>query len=601
LPIGIEENKSRFGRDQPFEPELTGRAIVLGVALAVTLGAANAYLGLFAGLTVSASIPAAVISMAVLRALGGTTILENNVVQTIASAGEAVAAGAVFTLPALVIVGKRSVISYPAATVLCLCGGTFGSLLIVFLRRTYIEHERLPYPEGFACAEVLRAGAGGVQAKSLVVGGILSASLKIGQQIFGLVPDSLTVGRWTGGVPIVGAFDISAALIGVGFILGIRIAAVIFSGGVIAWFIAIPAIFHSAGAWRDAEAAAAANAIWNAHVRYIGVGSMMVGGMATLWRLRTRVVGGINAGLHRVTSGARGQRLESTQLDLAPSLVTGALLFSVIAAGVIFWELSNRFWLSVTLAVALLVVGSIGSAIAGYLTGLVGASNNPVSGVTVIIVLTIAGLLMALGVSPAVGPTLTILTAVMVCTGAAMAGDSLHDLATGYHLGATPRALEVGVLIGAGASACTIVPVLHLLITAYGIAGSSNAPAGALAAPQAFLIANVARGMFLGGLPWRAIEAGAIIAVAFEMLDRLLEKKGSSWRTPSMPMAIGLYLPLGLSVTIVIGALLSRVAGRHVRDNRSVTLFAAGLVAGEALIGVVGGAMVVSGLRLPIY
>ncbi|HVN29860.1 MAG TPA: oligopeptide transporter, OPT family, partial [Candidatus Binataceae bacterium] len=220
--------------------ELTPRAIALGIVLAVILGAANAYLGLYAGLTVSASIPAAVVSMAILRVLGGATILENNVVQTVASAGEAVAAGAIFTFPALVILGRHGDLLYLEVTALCLAGGTMGSLLVVFLRRAYIVEEKLPFPEGVACAEVLRAGASTAQAAPLLYGGIISALLKSSQDIAGLVPGMLSGAGRFGNVILAGSFDISAALLGIGYIVGVRIAILVFLGGAIAWFIAVP-------------------------------------------------------------------------------------------------------------------------------------------------------------------------------------------------------------------------------------------------------------------------------------------------------------------------------------------------------------------------
>jgi putative OPT family oligopeptide transporter len=283
--------------------------------------------------------------------------------------------------------------------------------------------------------------------------------------------------------------------------------------------------------------------------------------------------------------------------------VIGAVALCVPAVFLICYHLSHNLWLSAALAIALVVIGFFATAIAGYLTGIVGASNNPVSGVTIIVLLAIALILRTLGVSLAIGPRLAILAGAVVCTAAAMAGDSLHDLATGYYVGATPRSLEIAVLFGAVLSSFVMAPVLNLLIRAYGIAGTPSAQAQALAAPQAFLMAKVAQGVFHGGLPLGTIVAGAVIAALLAAFDGILERRNAGWRTPVMPVAIGLYLPFGLSVTIFIGAILRRLtdAGRTNSDSGPGVLFAAGLVAGEALMGVAGGALVTLGVKLPLF
>ncbi len=583
--------------------EVTARGIVLGVALALILGAANAYLGLYAGLTVSASIPAAVISMAVLRALGGATILENNVVQTIASAGEAMAAGAIFTFPALVILGRSGGLPYGEVTMLCLVGGTLGSLLVVFLRRTYIVEERLPYPEGIACAQVLRAGeAGGASAAPLAWGGILSALLKTAQGIAGWVPGVIGGARWIGGAAFAGSLDISAALPGIGYIVGIRIASLIFLGGAFAWLVAVPFITATAPELESLPAMAAASRAWGEGARYLGVGAMLVGGILTLWRMR----GAIGRALAESIRVARrehpqSRRREDTDVSTRTILIAFAACIPVMFA--LYVAVTGSIAMSAALAIALAVVAFFATAVAGYLTGLVGASNNPISGVTVIVLLAVALLLRWLGVAGDVGPRLAIMVGAVVCTAAAMAGDSLHDLATGYHLGATPRALEMAVLLGAIAASFVVAPIMNLLISGYGIAGTPTAREGALAAPQAFLMAKVTQGVFVGGLPWRTIGAGAVLALALGGLDSYLAAVGSRWRTPVMPLAIGLYLPLGLSAAIFLGALVRSFIGAAAdsREEDPGVLFAAGLVAGEALIGVFSGALVTAGIHLPVF
>ncbi len=580
--------------------ELTARGIALGIALALLLGAANAYLGLYAGLTVSASIPAAVISMAILRVLGGATILENNVVQTIASAGEAVAAGAIFTFPALVILGRTGPLPYLEVTALSAAGGTMGALLVVFLRRAYIVEEQLPFPEGVACAEVLRAGENRAQMAPLAWGGAVAAALKAAQDIVGVVPGMLSGARWVGAAVISGSIDISAALLGIGYIIGLRIAVLVFAGGAFAWLVAIPALAIVRGADHSVSATAAASALWSSQVRYLGVGAMLTGGIVTLWRLRVRILAALRDSI-RVIRGGPSPALEREETDLSPQAIMTAVGFTVPLIFALCLMLGASLLLSAAMAIVLAIIGFFAAAIAGYLTGLVGASNNPVSGVTVIVLLALAIFLKLAGVeSIAVGPRLAILAGAVVCTAAAMAGDSLHDLATGYFVGATPRALEIGVLLGAIAASFAMAPILNLLIAGYGIAGTATARAGALAAPQAFLMAKVTQGVFSGGLPWSMIVAGAILAALLAVSDAIAERAGSSWRTPIMPLAIGLYLPFGLSVTIFIGALIGAWLGKE-EEGSPRLLFAAGMVAGEALMGVATGALVTAGVKLPIF
>jgi putative OPT family oligopeptide transporter len=584
--------------------ELTLRAFVLGAFLAIILGAANAYLGLYAGLTVSASIPAAVISMALLRLLGNSTILENNVVQTIASAGEAVAAGAIFTFPALVILGQTGPLPYWDVTMLCLAGGTMGSLLVVFLRRAYIVDEGLPYPEGIACAEVLRSRASGsASAAPLAWGGIISALLKASQDIFGIVPGTLAGARWIGRSAVAGSVNLSAALIGVGYIVGPGIASLVFIGGAIGWLVAIPVVSVAHPELHVLGAADAAHQLWSTQTRFLGVGAMLVGGVVTLWRLRGPIGRGLGESARMIRDRGNDHPTEREDRDLSPAAVFSAVALSVPAVFLICYHLSRNLWLSAALAFSLVVIGFFATAIAGYLTGIVGASNNPVSGVTIIVLLAIALILEVLGVSAAVGPRLAIMAGAVVCTAAAMAGDSLHDLATGYHVGATPRSLEIAVLFGAVLSSFVMAPVLNLLIRAYGIAGTPSAHAQALAAPQAFLMAKVAQGIFRGGLPLGTIAVGALLAAILAVLDTILERSKVGWRTPVMPVAIGLYLPFGLSVAILIGAIFRSLTGAGRADSESGpgVLFAAGLVAGEALMGVAGGALVTLGIKLPLF
>jgi putative OPT family oligopeptide transporter len=581
--------------------ELTARGLILGAALALILGAANAYLGLYAGMTVSASIPAAVISMAILRAMGGSTILENNFVQTVASAGEAVAAGAIFTFPAIVILGGGAHLPYIEVTALCAAGATIGSMLVVFLRRAYIVEEKLPFPEGVACAQVLRSAQQRASAAPLVWGGIASAALKAAQDIFGIVPGSISGAFSIGGAAFFCAANISGALAGVGYIIGIQTASVVAAGGIFAWLVAIPIATAHMAPTAPYDPAAIANDIWRANVRYLGVGAMLVGGAVTLWSMRARISAALAESVVAIRQRApRESAREDT--DLAPQVVAIVVALAIPVVFAICLELGASVMLSAVLAVAVIAIGFFATAIAGYLTGIVGASNNPVSGVTVVVLLCIALLMRSAGVASTIGPTLAILVGAIICTAAAMAGDSLHDLATGHFIGATPRSLEIGVLIGALVSSLAMAPILNLLISGYGIAGTATARAGALAAPQAFLMAKVASGVFNGGLPWRTIGIGAALAIAVAAVNNALERRGAKWRAPIMPLALGLYLPFGLSIAIAIGALVrSAVGARADSESSPGLLVASGLVAGEALMGVASGALVTAGFKLPIF
>ena len=602
LPVSDTASLEINHSSKPLTPrEFTLRALGLGLFLAVLLGAANAYLGLFAGMTVSASIPAAVISMAVLRALGGATILENNVVQTIASAGEAVAAGAIFTFPALVVLGRADELTYWEITLLCAAGGTMGSLLVILLRRAYIVEERLPFPEGVACAQVLRSGdAHSGAARPMVAGGLIAAGLKAAQQIVGLLPDSLSVARRLGPFVMAGSVDLSAALLGIGYIIGLPIASMVLAGGAIGWLVAVPILSLVHPELHHLPAALAASTLWKTQVRFLGVGAMLTGGLTTLWRMRGPIVRAIVElrRTHLATVAMRPR--EETDVPMTQVIIAVALCIAVMV--VLYSGVAGSWKMGVLLALALAVIGFFATAVAGYLTGLVGASNNPVSGVTLIVLLGVALLLKLAGVGVQTGPKIAILAGAVVCVAAAMAGDSLHDLATGFHLGATPRALEHGVLTGALVSALVVAPILKVLIGSYGIAGMPNAPAGALAAPQAFLMAQVVHGVFVGGLPWGLIVTGAVLALIFYLIDVRLERQHSRWRTPPMPLALGLYLPLGLSVAIAAGALIhaAAIGRRQQSEADSGVLFSAGLVAGEALMGILTAALATAGIKLPL-
>lgn len=584
-------------------PELTVRALVLGASLAALLSAANAYLGLFAGLTVSASIPAAVMSMAILRGFGGS-ILENNVVQTSASAGEAVAAGAIFTLPALVLMGVWSGFSYVETTVITGFGGILGVLFTIPLRRALIVNTPLEFPEGVATAEVLRAGQeaseharGGMRAIGLA--GLLGALFKLGEtglRLFGGVAEGAQ--RALGTVAYFGV-SLSPALVAVGYIVGLNVAVLVFLGGALNWLVIIPALISQRGLPATGDALALVEQVWSDETRYLGVGAMVVGGLWALVSLRGPLADGVRSGLdaYRVLRAGGATTTDRTELDLPMPWVLGALGASVLPLFGLFYYLTDALWVSAIMAVLMLVAGFLFSAVAGYMAGLVGSSNNPISGVTIATILTSSLLLLALlGRDSEIGPAAAILIGSVVCCAAAIAGDNMQDLKAGRLVGATPRAQQIMQQVGVVSAALVMAPVLGLLLEAYGIGEPSAAHPEPLAAPQATLMASVAQGVFSGDLPWAMVLAGAALAVLIIAFDQYLAYRKASFRTPVLAVAVGIYLPLSLSVPILIGGALVALAGRGGAPGRGGLLFAAGLITGEALTGILlAGPIVLSG------
>ncbi|NJE62175.1 oligopeptide transporter, OPT family [Thermococcus sp. 21S7] len=579
-------------------PEYTVKAFILGIVLSIVMGAANAYLGMYAGMTVSASIPAAVISMAILFAFKDRNILENNMVQTAASAGESLAAGVIFTFPALIVLGYYTTFPYYIVTLIAALGGSLGALFTIVLRRAFIVEERLPYPEGTACAEVLIAGdKGGSHAKPILYGGIFGG-------LFKLLGSS---GLWAGTVEAAKAVgsrvyyigsDLSAALVAVGYIVGLNIAFLVFLGGAIAWFIAIP-LYAGQIDHGNMSALDLAWTIWSTKIRYMGVGAMVVGGLWSLIKLRNPIKRGIKAGLEVAKRKQSGEAILRTEEDLPLNYVMMLIAAFVVPLFLLYFHIIGSVGIAAIMAVILLIVGFLGSSIAGYLAGVVGSSNNPVSGITIMSLLFTAFVLKALGLSGMEGMAATILVAAVICTAAAIAGDTMQDLATGYFVGATPKRQQVFEIVGTFFAALVMAPVLNLLIQAYGIAGTPTAKENALAAPQAFLMAKVTEGVFTGNLEWNMIYIGAGIAIALIILDEILAMKGSKFRTPVMPVAVGIYLPLSLGVPIFIGGLIKHFAGKaRGSDEENPTdpgvLGAAGLIAGEALMGIFFAALIVA-------
>ena len=579
-------------------PQLTVKATVLGLVLSALLAGANAYLGLFAGLTVSASIPAAVISMAVLKLFKTSNVLENNIVQTAASAGESLAAGVIFTMPGLIILGYWHVFDYVWVTVIAGLGGLLGVLFTIPLRRSLIVEERLAYPEGAATAEVLMVGeAGNRGAKALAVAGIVGASVKFAETGLRLWSGTAQAATYVGSstVAYIGA-NLSPALLGVGYIVGLNIATLVFIGGAISWYVAIPIysglfLDHDpqlAGALASGAAAAdLANDIWTSKIRYLGVGAMLVGGIWALIAMRRSLWSGVRSGL-QATRAAADAAYDHTEHDIPMRLVLIGIALFVIPILVAYEGIVGSFGVAAAMTITMLLAGFLFSSVAGYMAGLVGSSNNPISGITIATILLTSLLLLAIGGEEAVGPAGAIMVGAVVCCAAAIGGDNLQDLKAGYLLGATPWRQQLAQCLGVVAAVLVIAPILNLLLTAYGIGAPTDDHPNSLLAPQATLMASVANGVFGGGLPWDMIAWGAVIGIVVIGVDLYLARTGAAWRAPVLAVAVGIYLPLELEVPILLGGLIAEVTSRRaaVKGGRQGLLFAAGLITGEALVGI---------------
>ncbi len=595
-------------------PEITVKAVVLGVLLSITLAGANAYLGMFAGITVSASNPAAVISMAILRLFRDSNILENNIVQTAASAGESLAAGVIFTIPALIILGAWTEFNYLQTTLIAALGGTMGVLFTIPLRRALIVDSPLRFPEGVATAEVLKVGdTGGGGIQYIAWAALIGAAFKFGDtglKLWGGVYEKAT---YVGGSIAYFGTNLSPALVSVGYIVGLNIAVLIFLGGALNWFVAIPIVAITQGIPAGAtDAVAAANQLWSTQTRYLGVGAMVVGGLWALLSVRKSLVRGISAGVEayrRAKEGGRGgEGVDRRERDIPMQWVGMALVVSSVPILALFVTFTDSVGVGALMAVVMLVAGFLFSAVAAQMAGLVGSSNNPISGVTIATILTSSLLLLALlGTQSLIGPAAAILIGATVACAAAIAGDNMQDLKAGRIVGATPYKQQIMQFVGVIAAALVMAPVLTLLLKAYGIGIPTLDHPNPLAAPQATLMAAVAGGVFRGGLPWGMIGAGMLVAVGVITLDEMLKARGSSFRAPVLAVAVGIYLPFELSVAIFLGGMIAWAVKRHQRNaadaasaerqpnlkeaaetgDRHGLLFAAGAITGEALVGII--------------
>jgi putative OPT family oligopeptide transporter len=589
-------------------PQLTFRAVALAIVLAMVLAAANTYLGLFAGMTIASAIPAAVVSMAVLGALGGAGILENNIVQTGASAGSSIASGVIFTIPALVILGYWQDFQYAWVLAIAGLGGILGVLFSVPLRRALIVEQKLAFPEGQAAAEVLKAGenpAQGIRILGVAALGGALAKLAAGSGLR-LIPDTAASAGFFGKYLAYFGTNLSPALLGVGYIVGLNIGIVVLAGAMISWNIAIP--FYVANvlpgnaelmqATAGLTAEDIANTVWSKQIRYLGVGAMLVGGIWALVSLRRSLLSGIRSGLAAARASAAGAVVAHTEQDLPMKWVLVGIVLFTLPLLALYQVIVGTLAVSLPMTVIMIVAGFLFCSVSAYMAGLVGSSNNPVSGITIATILFSAVmLLLMMGPDSTIGPVAAVMIGAVVCCAACIAGDNLQDLKCGHIVGATPWRQQVMLAIGAASSALVMAPVLNLLADAYGIGIATEAHPKPLPAPQATLMASVSKGMFGGELPWDMIAIGALIGIAIITLDEILKARGASFRTPVLAVAVGIYLPLELMTPIFLGGLLHHLVDRHLkrrgadaaaleRHHRKGLLFAAGMITGEALMGI---------------
>ncbi len=544
--------------------------------------------------------------MAVLRVLGGGTILENNIVQTGASAGSSIASGVIFTVPALVILGHWTDFRYAWVLAIAGLGGILGVFFSVPLRRSLIVEQGLKFPEGVAAAEVLKAGANpgqGVKILGLSAlgGGLTKLAAGSGLSI---IPDTAAasgfIGRW---LAYFGT-NLSPALLGVGYIVGLNIGALALIGGMISWTVAIPiyaAYFLAdnaalASTLAGADSETIAYAIWSAQVRYLGVGAMLIGGIWALISIRSSLASGIKSGLAATRKGA-AKVVSHTEQDLPMQAILVGLVLFTVPLFVLYQLIVQNIGISLLMTVIMIVAGFVFTSVSAYMAGLVGSSNNPVSGITICTILFASLLLLLLmGHGAPLGPVAAIMIGSVVCCAACIGGDNLQDLKCGYIVGATPWRQQVMLAIGAFSCALVMAPVLNLLLNAYGIGERTAAHPKALAAPQATLMASVAKGIFGGDLPWGMIFIGVLIGAAIILVDQYLKRRNAPFRAPVLAVAVGIYLPLELSVPLFIGGLIAHIVERKLgirgesseseRTKQNGILFAAGLITGESLMGI---------------
>lgn len=582
-------------------PEFTITSIVMGIILAVVFGAANAYLGLRVGMTVSASIPAAVISMGVIRVImKKNSILESNMVQTIGSAGESLAAGAIFTMPALFLWAEEGLCDMPSLleiTLIALCGGILGVLFMVPLRNALIvkEHATLLYPEGTACADVLLAGEeGGSNASTVFSGMGFAALFKFLVDGVKMIPADVAAAfkSFKGEI----GMEVYPALLGVGYIVGPQVASYMFVGSLVGWMVIIPLIclfgpdismYPAAEGVTIAQlyANGGAAAIWSTYVKYIGAGAIATGGIISLIKSLPLIITTFRDSMKSM-KGGKNTSTERTAQDLPMNMILAGIVLMIV----IIW-LVPAIPVNLLGAVIIVVFGFFFATVSSRMVGLIGSSNNPVSGMAIATLLIATFAIKASGDTGITGMTGAIAIGSVICIVAAIAGDTSQDLKTGFLLGATPKKQQVGELIGIIAAGLAIGGVLYLLNAAWGYGGAE------VPAPQATLMKMIVEGIMGGKLPWTLVFVGVFLALGLEIL-----------RVPVMPFAIGLYLPIYLNATIVIGGVVRLLMDKRKnvdektkeRQATDGTLYCAGMIAGEGLVGIALAILAVAGINMDL-
>ena len=580
-------------------PELNLRVIILGLVLSVVMGSANVYLGLKAGMTVSASIPAAVVGMLVLRYFGrtrgsshGGSILEANQIQTAASAGESLAAGIIFTMPALILIGVWQEFDMFLTTVIAFTGGLLGILFMIPMRQVFIvrNEDNLQYPEGLACASVLEAGQesdSSDNATSIIKGALLGGAFKGLISFAGVLKGNLETAMLSGNRIFFFGGDISPALLAVGFIVRLNVAVLIFIGGFLGWLVGIPLIGH--GLEHAADPVEGAWELWSTKIRYVGVGAMVIGGISSIFRVRKGLVDAIKV-LRDSQISIAHNNVPSSQRDIPAKAINIFSAIAVVLVGGVYYYITNDVAITVVTTVIMIIMAFFFTAVASYIVGLVGNSNSPVSGMTITAVLFTGGLLYVFGFSGTEGMVATLGVAAIVCCAACTSGDVCNDLKTGQIVGASPYKQQIMQIAGVAVASLVMAPIMQLL--------HETTPGGIgvreLAAPQAGLFASLAKGFFGDGvLPWNMVAIGSALGILILVGDSFLESNNSKFRLHLMPVAVGMYLPFGLSTPILIGGLLAHFILSE--DNsegdpdsalQKGVLLSSGLIAGESLMGI---------------
>ena len=595
-------------------PEATLRAMVLGGILALVMCAANVYVGLYAGMTVSAAIPASVISMGVLRGVFRRgTILENNIVHAVASAGESLAAGVIFTVPAIVLLGLWTHFDYVSTTLIALAGGVIGVTMMIPLRKAMvIEQKELRFPEGVACAEVLKAGdRGGEEMKGIFSALAIGGLYKVIVSVVGLFQEHIERAARVGKTAIYGGIDNSPMLMAVGFICGFEVSLLIVIGGAISFWVAIPLIIATGHDVIGGDVTTYVNDLWDQKIRFFGIGAMVVGGVYSIIKVLGSIKAGIASALHGLRHGESPSTVRTEQTITGKWLI-GLTLVCVALMAIVYYRMTGSATVTAVTTPLMFVLAFFFVAVAAYIVGLVGSSNSPTSGMTICTVLIAAGVILIFGITGTRGMLATLGVAGVVCCAASLSGDICQDLKISQIVGGTPRRQGWAAITGTVLSAFIVAPVLTLLHKAYGIGVPAHEGATALAAPQAMMFRQLVGTIFTHQpMPWGLLFAGAGVGILAIIIDAIfLAPRNAKFRLYVMPLAVGMYLPFTVTTPLLLGGIAYLMVERNTKKRGLSAeaqqaaihrgfLFSSGLVAGEAIMGIVIAALVVAKLPMP--